>query len=91
MLVQGETFNERKSSLWSYLHTSQDLIKAVQKIKGDNLALAREVIVQERETIKTTYADLKELQRWFKTSGLEPDEPYYIKREGKNERNGLLA
>jgi hypothetical protein len=92
VLIIGETFNQRKESLWSYIHVSQDLIKTIQNCKIGRSPLAREVIAMEREQISSTYNELKQLQRWFKTTELEPDEQYKIKREGKNEQeHGLLA
>lgn len=77
VLIMGETYNQHKAFLWSYLHTCQDLIKAIQDSKLANDPLAREVITKEREQIRDTYTELKKLLQWFKKSGLEPDEPYY--------------
>lgn len=76
MLTIGETFNQRKAELWSLIHSCQELLKVLSGIKGDNRKLALEVAKQEREIIKVTYAELKELQRWFKKSGLDENEPY---------------
>lgn len=76
MLIMGETFNQRKAFIWSCIHTCQDLITVLQKVTGENAKLARQIIKDEREIIKSDYATLKELQRWFKQSGLTPDEPY---------------
>lgn len=81
MLTVGETFNERKAFLWSFIHVCQELIGVLQKLTGDKKS-AREVIVLEREIIKDTYAELKELQRWFKQSGLKANEPFSFKKEG---------
>lgn len=72
MLVIGETYAERKASLWSYIHTCQGLIKV---IKPDT-PLAREVIKAERSSIRETYNELKELTRWFKKSGMTETQPY---------------
>lgn len=72
MLIMGETFNQHKAFLWDYIHTTQDLIKAIKP----NSQLAKEAIAGSRESVRDTYAELKELQRWFNTSGLDPDEPY---------------
>ena len=79
MLCIGETFEQRKDFLWSFIHVCQDLIKAIQKCKTSDQELSRTVIKQERAIIKETYEELKELQRWFKQSGLKPDEPYFKK------------
>lgn len=87
MLTAGECFNDRKAFLWSFIHVSQELIAVLQKMPGENRILARELIAQEREIIKKTYMDLKELQRWYKTTTLAPDEPFYYKKEVKNEGN----
>lgn len=87
VLTAGESFNERKDFLWSYIHTCQDLIKAIQATSIGTSSLAYEVIRMEREQIQQTYDELKQLQRWFKTSGLKPDEPFSYKREGSNEQN----
>lgn len=76
MLIIGETFNQRKAFLWSCIHTCQELVNVLQKIKGDNRALALSVIKQQREIIKSDYAALKELQKWFKQSGMDEDEGY---------------
>ena len=76
MLIIGETLNERKASLWSYIHVCQDLIKSIQGCSISKSSLAKEVIAMEREQIKNTYAELKAVQRWGKQSGLDPDEPY---------------
>lgn len=84
MLTAGETYEQRYSFLWDYIHTCQDLIKTLQAIKGQNEALAREVIQLEREQIKKTYAELKQLAIWFKNSGLQPDEQYYLKKRVEN-------
>lgn len=63
MLNYFETFDERNDFLWSVIHTSQELIKAIKtKPKSD---LATEVIDIELELIKTTYGQLKELRRWY--------------------------
>lgn len=72
MLIMGETYNQSKAMLWDLIHSCQALIKVIKP----NSPLAREVIAGNREIIRSTYADLKELTRWFKQSGLEPDEPY---------------
>jgi hypothetical protein len=85
MLTIGETFNSRKAFLWDYIHVCQDLIKAIQRCKLAKSTLAREVIAIERQSIRDTYEELKQLQRWFKTTDLKPDEPfYYKKKEGAN-------
>lgn len=76
LLIIGETFNQRKAFIWSFIHQCQDLIKVLQGIQGDNRRQALELIKQEREIIKIEYAELKELQRWFKKSGLGENEPY---------------
>lgn len=73
----GETYKQHKAFLWSYLHTCQDLIKAIQASPLADSSLAREVILQERQQIRETYAELKKLLQWFKQSGLQEDEPYY--------------
>lgn len=65
----GETFNECKAFQWSLIHTSQDLIKAIQACSIKNTPLAREVINQERQLIKQYYAELKELQAWWNKEG----------------------
>jgi hypothetical protein len=88
VLIIGETFNQHKAFLWSLIHSSQELIKVLQNIKDpDNRKLAREIIVQERTIIKSTYAELKELQKWFTKSGMEADQPYktpgMLKREAE--------
>lgn len=77
VLCIKENFNQRKAFLLDYIHTCQDLIKAIQQSSLHNSTLAREVIKEERILIRDTWAELKQLQRWFKTAGLEPDEPYY--------------
>ncbi len=86
MLTAGESFNDRKEFLWSYIHTCQDLIKVIQQTSIADTPLAKETMKLEREQIQQTYNELKALQRWLKTSGLKPDEPFYYKREGKNEQ-----
>lgn len=73
----GETFNECKAFYWSYIHTSQELIKAIQNCSLAKTPLAKEVISQERQIIKQTYVELKELQRWWE-------------KEGKNEQKNRL-
>ena len=65
----GESFNECKAFYWSYIHTCQELIKAIQNTGIANTPLAKEVIRQERDQIKRTYAELKELQRWWDKEG----------------------
>lgn len=90
VLTAGESFNDRKEFLWSYIHTCQDLIKTIQQTRIADTSLAKETIKLEREQIQQTYNELKVLQRWLKTSGLEPDEPFYYKREGKNEQDKQL-
>ncbi len=86
MLTAGESFNDRKEFLWSYIHTCQDLIRVIQRTSIADTPLAKETMKLEREQIQQTYNELKALQRWLKTSGLKPDEPFYYKREGKNEQ-----
>lgn len=76
MLIIGETYNQRKAFIWSCIHTYQELIAVLQKVQGENRRLALEIIKQEREIIKQEYAELKELHRWFKKSGMGEDEPY---------------
>ena len=66
--LKGETLNQTKAFYWDYIHTSQNLIKTIQKSCKDT-PLAREVIALERKVIKDTYADLKEMQQWFNKEG----------------------
>jgi hypothetical protein len=77
VLIMGETYNQQKAFLWSYIHTCQELIKALQASKLANSSLARDVIQENRLQIRDTYAELKKLLQWFKKSGLKEDEPYY--------------
>lgn len=76
-----ETFEDCRDFHLDFIHVSQDLIKAIQQtIKNHpdwDHTLAREVIKQEQEIIKTTFAELKEMQRWWL-------------REGKNGKNQQL-
>ena len=76
MLIIGETYNQHKAFIWSCIHTAQDLVKAMQLIKGENRRQALECIKAEREIIKQDYQKLKELRRWFLKSGLGENEPY---------------
>jgi hypothetical protein len=80
VLTIGETFNGRKESLWDYIHVCQELIAAIQKSVVPPTDLSREVIALERQSIRSTYAELKDLQRWFNTTELEPDEPFYYRK-----------
>lgn len=73
----GETYEQHKAFLWSYLHTCQDLIKAIQASKLATDPVGRECILSNQAEIRRTYAELKALLQWFKKSGLEPNEPYY--------------
>lgn len=68
----GESYSQHKALLWSLIHSSQELAKVIKP----TTPLAREVLKGNREAIRETYAELKELHRWFKKSGLEEDEPY---------------
>ena len=85
MLVIGETYNDRKASLLDYIHVCQDLIGTIQKCKISKEPLAREVIALERQSIRDTWAELKALARWQKTSGFEPDEPFTYRKEQKED------
>lgn len=76
MLIIGETFNQRKAFIWSFIHQCQELITVLQTVQGENRRQALECIKQEREIIKAEYAELKELQRWFNKSGMGENEPY---------------
>lgn len=69
--VKGESFTDLKQFLWDSIHVSQDMVKAVQNCKIKDSALAKEVIKLERENIKRTYAELKELQQWWNKEGKE--------------------
>lgn len=76
MLIIGETYNQRKAFMWSFIHSCQEFIKALQTVKGENRREALLLIKQEREIIKQEYADLKELQRWFNKTDISENEPY---------------
>ena len=67
--VKGETIATCKAFYWDTIHTSQKLIKAIQGSSVKNTDIAREVVKQEQQLIKDTYADLKELQRWWEKEG----------------------
>lgn len=67
--LKGETLNQTKEFYWEVIHISQDLISAIQKTKSKDSDIAKQVIKQEKELIKQTYADLKELQQWFNKTG----------------------
>lgn len=73
----GETYNQHKQFLWDFIYTCRELIKAIQNSSLAESTLAREVIDQNRAIIRDTYAEIKELTRWFRASGLDEDEPYY--------------
>lgn len=68
-----ETFEDCRDFYLDFIHVSQDLIKAIQlTIKNHpdwDHTLAREVIKQEQDIIKSTYAELKEMQRWWLREG----------------------
>lgn len=66
--LKGETLNQTKKFYWDYIHTCQELISVIQK-DCDYIDLSREVIAMERQIIKDTYADLKEMQQWFNKTG----------------------
>lgn len=66
--IIGESFNNCKQFRWSIIHTSQQLIASIQKNCGDT-PLAREIINLELANIKRTYAELRELQRWWNNEG----------------------
>ena len=76
----GESFDHCKKWLWELIHTSQKNIDELIQIKRTTRHapikdLAQMVIEFERQSIKDTYSDLKALQRWFKASKLDPNEP----------------
>ncbi len=64
MLIKQETTEQRERALWGFIHTSQDLIKQINKIKHDEYELKNEVKQQEMRVIKMYYAELKKLKRW---------------------------
>lgn len=64
MLIKNETTEQREAVLWSFIHTSQDLIKQINKLKLGEYELKYEVKQQEMRVIKMYYAELKELKRW---------------------------
>lgn len=87
MLLIGETYNQRKDFLWSFIDTCRELVITIQRSNLSNTPLAKEVIAENRAIIRDNYAELKELAKWFKQSGLEPDEPYQRKRVKNSEQN----
>lgn len=60
---------ECKAFQWSLIHTSQELIKAVQSCSLKGTAQANQIILTERAIMKENYAELKELQRWWVLEG----------------------
>lgn len=72
------------------IHASQDFIPVLNKILNSPIAdeevrkSAREAIAFERKLIKEHYDTLKELQKWFNSQELDENEPFLIKKEGKN-------
>ena len=65
----GESFAQCKDFQWSLIHTSQDLISAIQKTSIRNDPLTKEVVQREQQLIKEYYAELKELQSWWNKEG----------------------
>lgn len=68
-----ESFEDCRDFHLDFIHVCQDLIKAIQQtIKNHpdwDHTLAREVIKQKQDIIKSTYAELKEMQRWWLREG----------------------
>lgn len=74
----GETFTECKQFLWGLIHSSQHNIDELIEIKKTTKSITVKtmiptVIEKERQYIKDIYRDLKELQRWFKASKIDPN------------------
>lgn len=68
-----ETFEDCRDFHFSFIHTCQDLIKAIQHTiknspSGDH-TFARQIIKQEQDIIKAIYVELKEMQRWWIREG----------------------
>lgn len=78
-----ETYNERKNRLWDSIHLYQDVIKTIQE-QGLDSPLAHKVISMYRDEIQKAYQELKEVTRWFKTTGLDPNEPFNRRKYGRN-------
>ena len=68
-----ESFEDCRDFHFDFIHTCQDLIQTIQTIIKNHPerdhTLAREVIKQEQDIIKTIYAELKEMQRWWLREG----------------------
>lgn len=79
-----ETFEDCRDFHFDLIHTSQNLINAIQATIDNHPdwdhTLAREVIKSEREIIKSTYAELKEMQRWWIREGKNGKEQQLLEK-----------
>ena len=73
----SESVEDCRAFHLSCIRTSSECIKVLRTITGKNAKLAKEIIRKEQQYIKQTYADIKEMQRWWVREGKKK----YVERQ----------